>query len=137
MERCCVCNKITETALHHIHPIQYGGDEEGPQVQICADCHNKVHFMANALTSKKGAKTNLFVNDEDFQRAIPLIQAIINAKTWFDSQPQSNKPRRRMFTLQIGDADFVKLHKRKMDCGFTSLNKFIQALIQKEINEVK
>lgn len=126
-QHCMICGTTLNLQKHHIHPVSLGGDEDGTLVTLCGNCHSNVHKMAESLRGH-GDKELLF-NKEEFERAKPLIQAILDAHTWFESEPQSNKPRRRMFVLKIGDADWVKLHKVKMDHGYTSMTKFLTDLL--------
>ena len=124
---CCICGSPLNVQSHHVRPIHLGGDEDGLQVNLCGNCHSNVHRMAENLRSK-GDKKLLF-DTNHFERAKPLIQAILDSHNIFESQPQSNKPRRRMFVLHIGDVDWVKLHKVKTDKGYTSMTKFLTDLL--------
>lgn len=126
---CEICGSSYNLQDHHVMPIHLGGDEDGVQVVLCGNCHARVHKMAEDLWSKNPNPEMLFDTEATFKRARPFIQAIINAHLYFESQPQSNKPRRRMIVLNIGDADWKRLHKAKVDAGFTSLRKFITAVL--------
>lgn len=139
---CPICLKPLkgEYETHHIHPINLGGDEDVPPyklVNLCSNCHAAIHKTASLLMSKHKKRYNhSFNNDDELERAKPYIQAILNARNWFESQPQSNKPRRRMIVLDISDADWVKLHKAKIDNGFSNMKDFLLSVIQCEIKKV-
>ncbi len=58
--RCQVCGALNATAVHHIHPLT-PENVENPRVALnpdnlillCADCHNKVHDRAYAMSDER------------------------------------------------------------------------------------
>ena len=138
MTQCLVCGTTLNLQSHHITPVSLGGPEDGPQVPLCGNCHSNIHKMAESLRTKavqQGAIPPMLFNKEEFERAKPLIQAILTAHTSFESLAQSNEPRRRMFVLHIGDADWARLHKAKADAGFTSMTKYLTNLLLNQVRK--
>lgn len=137
MNKCYICGSTSALQEHHIYPVQYGFAKTSPMITLCGGCHDRLHILASMVMSKNSKfKDQPFDTQQQFERAKPLVQCIINAKNIFETKPQSNEPRRKMITIQIGDADWVKFRKRQMDCGFSNISDFIVSLIKKEISNI-
>lgn len=128
--KCPICLEDKPLQEHHEHPIEYGGDPDGNTTDLCASCHLSIHHTAEALTSKKGLKTK-YLNDDQLLRSQFLIKKIISAKLTCNINP--NNPR-KILLKNIPHSLLVKLHKRKLDRGFTNLEKYIMSLLEKDIS---
>lgn len=129
--KCPICNEDRPLQSHHIWPIEYGGSKTGRQVDICAACHLSIHYTAEAISSKGGLKKK-YLTDEQLLKARFLIKSIVEAKNLQIQDP--NNPRKIM--LEVPHTTLVKLHKRKLDLGFKSLDSYLKALIENEIKNI-
>lgn len=130
MDRCLVCLRKESLEEHHVHPIQYGGDRDGPTVTICAVCHRFVHNQAENITGKQPKK--LMGDLALLKRAKPLIAAIVRAKIeWLKCREQlglnPRQPRRIMLT--VDEITLARLHLMKVDAGATNLSTYLRGLL--------
>ena len=130
-QTCVVCQTATEVIeSHHVHPIQYGGAQDGPQVWLCPGCHRLIHFQAENLTGKQPKK--LLAGLALLKRAKPLIAAVVRAKIGWLKRRQElglnpKQPRRLM--LMVDEVTLYRLHLMKVDAGATNLTTYLQGLL--------
>jgi hypothetical protein len=115
---------------HHIHPLEYGGAEDGKTAKLCSNCHSKCHYTAENLTSK--AKRRYWFNSEELERARPYIQAIIHAKIL---HREAAGETRGLVIIELDAKRRSLLHRLKTKHGFKSLNAYLTALIDREIRK--
>ena len=132
-EQCPICGRLAYLEEHHITPICYDGPKDGPTVFICEDCHNAIHMTGESTLSKKGPK-NWFSCREDLQRAAPYVKAIHDAKlrkkeNW--NPASQDHPRRHILMVELTDREWIKLHKKQKDCGYSNFVKFIEDYLRK------
>lgn len=129
--RCPVCLNELPLQSHHIKPIEYGGPKDGPQVDLCANCHLNIHYTAEGLCSKNGLKKRYLLDDQ-MNRATQYIEAIIRAKlTYFRESDDIKKIR-----IEVPSWLLIRLHKRKFDRGFHSLEKYLISLFMKDVTNL-
>mgnify|MGYP002515834170 CR=1 FL=1 len=137
-EKCPICGQMAYLEEHHITPICYDGPKDGPTIFICGDCHEAIHRTGESLTAKTVKPKNWFKTKEALHKAAPYVQAIMNAKirkkeNW---RPESqDNPRRRLLVLEMTDREWVKLHKKQKDCGYSNFIQFIQDFLRKLGNQ--
>lgn len=129
-EVCIVCKESEEWDWHHIIPISEGGPKDGPQVRLCPVCHRKIHLLANDVFKGKTERLESF-KPEEMDRVIPLVQAIVSSKIRNESSGKPHSSISRLM-IEIPFPLMVKLHQRKRDLGFSSLQKFLIALFERE-----
>lgn len=124
--KCAACppeNRLPVQELHHIWPTSLGGPKDGPLAQLCGSCHNKIHKDA-LLVSRQGHPDN--------QTPVQyLCTKIIVQAMYADVINGENTPRNIMF--KVSDIQLKKMHKRKLDLGFTNMVDYIKSLIEKDI----
>jgi hypothetical protein len=113
---------------HHIWPTHLGGPEDGPQVNLCGNCHSKIHYCALALLGGRS------INKEDanwLHRAAPLIRRIVKAVHDSEDMDLGAAPAR--IILKIDKAMLRRIHTHKRDLGFRSLQKYIMTLVLNDL----
>jgi hypothetical protein len=128
--KCYICKTPGRFESHHIIPLHLGGPKNGLQIQLCERCHSSLHLIANAFYKGKHDHTELF-NQTEFERAKPLIGAIVDAKIKVETTGKPPDSIQRLM-LEIPNELLVKLHIRKADCGYTSLVTFLMDLLKRE-----
>lgn len=130
---CPICGKPLglDVEEHHIIPISYGGDPKGKTIFIHSNCHFATHKTAESILSKTVKNKNWFPSVSILERAAPYVQAIIRAKRNFqEGNTDRNKPRRHMIIVNLSDNEWKRLHKVKLDKGFTNLNQFFESILR-------
>lgn len=125
--KCWSCDShslVEATEWHHIVPQHLGGPKDGPLVNLCGSCHNKVHRVA-----VKRSKNN---NEDEVNVKQSLLVKLIVKAMFADKNNEGEIPRNIMF--KVPDKTLRKMHKRKLDTGFTNLTDYIKSLIEKDIN---
>lgn len=126
----CVIRACNNDAMeeHHLFPTHLGGDIEGPTIWICPTCHRKIHIYAGRIFRGK----SLGEYDEVWLRAAaPLINRIVRAMREAENNPLSQAPAR--IVLNITKRELRIIHLQKLDRGFSSLEKYILALIKADL----
>lgn len=111
---------------HHIWPTSLSGPQDGPLAYICGSCHSKIHKQALQMYK------NLPVENLTVVQAI-LVKIIVKAMV--AEQPNiANTPRNIMF--KVTDQQLKRMHKRKLDLGYTNLIDYVKSLIEKDLKEL-
>lgn len=130
---CPIClNPNLKLQKHHIIPKEYGGPEEGPLLDVCASCHLNIHYTAEAEYRNQ---TALYLLPDQRTRASIYVDAIKKAKTIFE-ESQGGQNIKRKVIIELTTEELIKLHKVKSDKGFSSLQKYLQYLINKETTKI-
>jgi len=108
---------------HHIWPTHLGGPEDGPKVWLCGNCHAKIHYAALRLIRGKRPRED----DAWLQVAAPLIARIVRAMYQAENDPLDDAPAR--IIIKIDKNTLRRIHRRKRDRGYPSLQSYIMALI--------
>ena len=112
---------------HHIWPTHLGGAVDGPQVWLCGNCHSKIHYAALGLYNGKRPR-----EDEAWlKRATPLITRIVRAMRQAENDPLDDAPAR--IIIKIDKNTLRRIHTRKRDRGYRSLQTYIMALISLDL----
>ena len=130
--KCYICGRIGRFESHHVIPLHLGGPKDGLQVKLCESCHSNLHLLSNSIYKGRYDRLELF-DEQQMYRARPLIQAIVSSKIKIESTGKPPDSIQRL-VLELPNALLVKLHKRKADCGYTSLNSFLMDLLEREGN---
>lgn len=131
---CYVCNLPGEHESHHIVPLHLGGPKDGPQVNLCEICHHKLHLISNDIYKGRTHRVEQFSNDE-LKRASLLIRAIVSAKIAIEGSGKPPNAIQRLM-LEIPYSMLTKLHLRKADLGFSSLNAYLMTVLTNEVNKL-
>ena len=134
MNTCFVCQLVGEHDSHHIMPIAYGGPKEGPQVWLCSICHRKIHLVANDVYKGKSKRLESFTPVQ-WERAGVLVRAIVSSKIQLEAAGKPPDSTQRIM-IEIPNHILLRLHIRKKELGFTSLQTFLLTLIKKEAEKV-
>lgn len=131
--QCYICQQQTTTIEeHHIVP-RFAGGEDGPTVNLCADCHAGIHRQALNLLAKHGKRRCYFTKPQ-LERAKPLIQQIVIAL----QQAKENKDDTRLINIgqiKLPAGFVVLLHSIKMDEGFKNMETFISHVLLKYVRD--
>lgn len=134
---CWSCHKKRPVESHHIHPLEYGGKEDGAQVNICADCHNVLHKEATHY-SKHGSFQDLdstipFKEGGTGDRIRQLIAYVVKAKAAFQAGEVNAGEQRRMTQISWdNDAEHRMAHAVKQAMGFKSLERALKRLVHEK-----
>lgn len=128
MSQCVICLNVPSTPhMHHVIPQCYGG-VDGPQVLLCASCHNDLHNQALSILSFKDGKCkkvrHIFKDEQSLERAKPLISAIVLA-----AQNNSKKETVKI-QLELPTDIYSQLKFIQKDTGKSSLIKTLVYCIQ-------
>lgn len=132
--KCWCCHRKRPVEGHHQIPLSYGGAEDQPLVDICADCHSIIHKEAEYY-HKHGRFQDLDYTipyePEGFgERIRILIAKIINAKNAFNAGLMGVSQQRRMTQLSWDSEDELKMaHAVKEAMHFKSLERAIKTLV--------
>ena len=126
LEKCCVCFDLADHS-HHIHPQALGGAFDSAQVWLCASCHTRIHNAANALFRNK--PTDL--NSDWMLRARPLIMRIVRAMREAETTDLGDVQSR--IIIKLPKKYIKRIHRRKIDLGYKSLEQYFLALIGKDL----
>ena len=122
----CFPKRVVTSESHHILPQHLGGAPDSPQVMLCGSCHTLIHTSALKM-ARQEEPDNLTPTQSI------LVKMIV--KCMFADQPNSAElPRHIMFT--VPDLVLKKMHKRKLDTGFTNLTEYVKSLIMRDIGEL-
>lgn len=130
---CQICGEYDHLEGHHVVPVSYGGPQDGLMINICGNCHFRIHKMAEAFMSKKNKTVNnLFITDQLLKQASPYIKAIMDAKRRKeDGEVDIYKPRRKMIVVNLSDYEWERIKKISRDQGFTNTLEFIENFLRK------
>lgn len=131
-----VCPICLQTNLklqgHHIIPKEYAGPVDGPLLDVCATCHLNIHYTAE--TEYKGEQASYLLPAQR-HRAHEYVETIKRAKQVFETAGGGENLKRKVM-LMIPQKDLTRMHKRKSDKGFTSLEKYLLDLIYRDIRNL-
>ena len=132
--KCYACEKKRPVQSHHIHPLEYGGEKDGPQVLICADCHNVLHKEAEYY-AKHGKFQELdstipFEPGKLGERIRILIAHVIQGKAAYKAGIVNAGDQRRMTQISWdNDQELRMAHAVKEQMKFKSLERAIKKLV--------
>ena len=127
---CIICGRTDNLEGHHVIPICYGGDKNGVLINVCETCHANIHRTAESMCAKTAEHKSFFLTKELLKRAAPYVKAVIDAKrNYQEGNVSQDLRKRRLIIVEMTDFEWKRLHKRKLDCGYKNLKKFIQDLL--------
>lgn len=121
LDHCWICSDRASLHNHHIVPQAYGG-VDGPQVTLCASCHNGVHHVADGREEMKPDYWNTEIR---LRKAITLIRIIVDARKL--SSGSENK--QASVTIVMSSQLVKKLDELKASLGLSSRVSTIKTLI--------
>ena len=111
--------------VHHLRPLNLGGQREGPQIKICASCHDQLHRYEKMLVKGLLRLDSLPVNPPWRQVLTPLMeQHAIFAQTGRADEA------RRMVSASLSEEELRMAHAVKKAAGFTNIDSMIKGLIR-------
>lgn len=134
--KCFVCREQKAVQSHHLLPREYGGAEDGPQIDVCPSCHLICHYEAEILY-KTGDYSRL---EESFtaaavQRAIKVIDYIVKQRSQFEAAGKPAADARRRVNLNFSHDELQLMHDLKRVLKFKSLERLIKACILVALRE--
>lgn len=132
-KKCPIClNNFLKLHGHHIVPTGYGGKKDGPLLQLCSACHLNIHGQAESEFTNNTDKVYLL--PDQLQRARPYIEAIKKAKhIYLNASVSKGEGIPKKIIIEVAESTLIKCHKRKSSLGFTSLDRYLKYLIDKDI----
>lgn len=136
LARCAICaskgnDRVPGRHSHHVKPLEYGGPEDGEQVNLCETHHNEFHRLAEAVFKKK------YDLDAVQNRTVRymLVEYLDQRRKFTEGNVSAVDARRR---IQVGfdEDELEQAHFVKIDRGFTSLEAMIKALIIREYQRI-
>ena len=124
-EHCCICGTTIEVQSHHLFPRHLGGPDDGPQIPICS----KDHLMVHHLTGKNQEIPPGFT-EKQIQLIKVLVRFINIAKVQYEELDPSLIDRKIM--IKVPHALLKRLHKRKLDSGYSNLSDYILDLLLRD-----
>jgi hypothetical protein len=122
-DTCIVCGTPVEVQGHHIFPRHLSGPEDGPLVSLCAVHHLLIHRAPN-----EALEVNFTPKQ---QQTIKLLREFINrAKIVYEQVDPTLTDRKSVIVLPHGLLQ--RVHKRKADLGFSSLQDYYLYLVTKD-----
>jgi len=132
-QTCPICeNEFASLDSHHIYPLSFGGPQDGPQISLCAGCHQGIHSHAKQASAKNNKGKNYLVSEDALKRAAFLINAIVTAEQNYKRGivPDGFDPDIHQVSCWV-DRDTLKLlHSAKNILKFNSLDSLMKAAIK-------
>ena len=132
---CYCCQKKAPVESHHLHPLEYGGKQDGEQVNLCATDHSIAHREAE-FYSKHGRFQELDYTipyeegDTYGFRIRRVIAMIIKAKAAFRSGEVDHEEQRRITQISWdSNEEPAMAHEVKRMMGFKSLERALKKLV--------
>jgi len=128
--KCWICHDTTAVDAHHLVPLEYGGDKDGRQVNLCAKDHKVAHF--EALSYVKTGEYQFDIPDSpEGQRLKRIIAIIVDSKLKFDTGAVEDTGNQRRITQVHWDTttELTMAHDLKRILGFKSLERCIKACV--------
>lgn len=121
LNHCWICSDRASLHNHHIIPQAYGGTD-GPQVTLCASCHNGVHHVADGRVDMR---PDYWDTDERVVKSNTLVNLIVNARKL--SSGSENK--QVAITIILTSQQAKHLDRVKAALGLSSRVSTIKTLI--------
>jgi hypothetical protein len=113
---CFVCSEPASINEHHVVPQAKGGTD-GPTVDLCANCHTRVHSIAKSMVAGKKAASYLQhlegLDEAESDRVMGLAQIVALA-----ADKTTTRPVLMVALEDLRYLDALKMFQR--DHGFTS-----------------
>lgn len=127
----CVCCPNDAIESHHLWPTHLGGPIDGPQVWLCSNCHRWIHRIASRLYNGKPIGD---YSEPWLRRASPIINRIVRALREFEGATLADLSEiLSRIIIQVPKDELRQIHLRKMDLGYSSLERYILALIRNDL----
>jgi len=113
---CYVCTNTDESIhMHHIIPREYGG-LNGPVVPLHANCHNRIHKLADAI--KTGSDFEQSKPKFKNAREMELVIVIVRAKQAHEADPN----RRTNYTFAMNSVENLMVERLALHWGLSKVN---------------
>ncbi len=139
---CHCCTKKRPVEGHHVWPLELGGPDDGPKVNICGDCHSLIHKEAD-MYFKHGKFQDLDHTipfeqpDGTGKRIRELIAKIVKAKQLFAAGEGDTGEQRRMTQISWdSDQELLIAHDVKRMMKFKSLERAIKHLVFEKFQQL-
>lgn len=128
--QCHICRVNTPVPhKHHIIPREYGG-ESGPVIELCGNCHTRIHAEAESVLAYKRTGRPIktyWSSSEEAKRATPLVSAIVQ------SALNTKEKKKYKMNLEFDSETYKKLHIFKKDNNFSSLEETVIFCVRQSI----
>lgn len=111
---------------HHIYPVEFGGADDGPKVNLCPTHHDEIHRLANKVWNRKVPLTYITPKNK-----MLLVKAIHDQHLSFVQTGEAPDARRRI-VAQLSEEEQQMVRLIKHHHAFSSQEEMIKALIRKE-----
>jgi hypothetical protein len=106
--------------------------EDGPTVDICAQCHNNLHAQAVNSVAKKARRRDYFT-DEQAERAKPYLRLLTAALL---AQEEKSACALTTVMVQFSGAEMERLKLAQRDANYTNLATFVHDLTIRSLTAV-
>lgn len=113
---------------HHIWPTALNGPIDGPKVWLCANCHRAVHLCAARIYRGKPIDHQY---TDWYNFAKPLVLRVVRALVLSENTSLDDAPAR--LVVMVNKRILRELHLRKMDLGFSSMERYLLHLISQDL----
>lgn len=128
--KCFLCeNPAIDT--HHLFPVEYGGADDGPKVDLCPNHHDEVHRLANQVWDNKLALTAITPPDKQ-----KMVQAIHTQHLRFVQSGEAPDARRRI-VAQLTEEEQQNVRLIRNHYGFKSIEQMLKTMINNEAARIK
>jgi len=139
---CYVCQGLSYVDRHHIRPVEYGGDEKGRTVDLCANCHRNVHEDAESrfegllppYPHNFDFGNRLALEDRSVEQRLAVLSLyIFNMKRQHEESGKLKADTaRNMLQISLSVDELAIAHDLKRKYGFKSLNRLVKHLLVTE-----
>ena len=107
MKTCKACRITTvQTEFHHMIPLEYGGKYEGQTIELCGNCHNEIHRLAE--NPEVGSPP---------QHLETLVNLIVRSKELFhEGKLKAEDSRENMIRITEDDKKIILFLKNRWGC---------------------
>lgn len=129
---CFLCEANPAIDTHHIFPVEHGGADNGPKVDLCKNCHDKVHRLAGEVWSNKLALSA--IPDDNTRK---LVTAIHNQHVAFVHNGGVAPDARRRIVAELSEEEQGMIRLIKRHHNFSNIDETLRALIRREAEQIQ
>jgi hypothetical protein len=118
---------------HHLREVAYGGPEDGPQIGLCANCHNDLHDYARQIVA--GTLSLSAITNERWLKALRIL---LDQRRIFEDAKRSGQllANRGTVAVQLDRLEQGQLKELTVHYG-VSQKDLLKALIQTAYRRMK
>ena len=129
---CFLCEANPAIDTHHIYPVEHGGADDGPKVDLCKNCHDRIHRLAGEVWAKQIALSS--IADKNTRQ---LVTAIHNQHVAFVQNGGVAPDARRRVVAELTPDEQTMLRLIKNHHGFSNQEQVLKALIRREADRIQ